>query len=378
MNDTKTDIFAYGMCVLEMITRQCPFNKEIGEPEAPEDELLARRKVWQAVRKGGYPYAFYLIETEVARNFIARCLAPHDQRPDADVLLKDPFLQPDPSLDDLEVVLANPISVPADIYEMEYEEIPTEVVLPPPAPCSAAEIEDLLLKFPNMEDTQKDVRLLEGRVDEDAEDNTQKPTIEGRGNNSPPPSQSKTPSRQQASPNSTSTPRNEKPKAQPLQATAKPLPSHPAPEKAPEPPTDRPVSPTGAEKVTVQLEMGGNLVVFDFEVGVDSYETVASEMKEQLHLKNLDTPELATMIEDYVQTHSPSSQDAVDAKATPAPVVVEPPTQSKGEADAKTPAQKHAQTQPETKPTRQSPKQTHTPEAPPAERNRAPAQGTII
>lgn len=74
--------------------------------------------------------------------------------------------------------------------------------------------------------------------------------------------------------------------------------------------------------------MGENLVVFDFEVGVDSYETVASEMQEQLHLKDLDVPQLAKTIEDYVRSHSRSQNTGAQALAVVAAAPADAPSSS--------------------------------------------------
>ena len=68
----SVDIFAYGLLMLELVTGKAVDRH--GEMDWGE-------------RLGAVP-------DEAARAFIARCLAPEDQRPGARELLEDAFLQP--------------------------------------------------------------------------------------------------------------------------------------------------------------------------------------------------------------------------------------------------------------------------------------------
>ena len=83
------------MCVLEIITREEPY-KECNNSTG---------RIVYRIRHGIYPKALYSVSNAAAREFIQRCLLPYDQRPSAHELLSDPFLSPNDTEDDAEIIL---------------------------------------------------------------------------------------------------------------------------------------------------------------------------------------------------------------------------------------------------------------------------------
>lgn len=74
------DIYSFGMCVLEMVTREIPYS---------ECDSLA--KIYKKVTAGVRPQALTKLEDGEVKAFIERCLAQPRARPSAAQLLKDPF-----------------------------------------------------------------------------------------------------------------------------------------------------------------------------------------------------------------------------------------------------------------------------------------------
>ncbi|KAL0294835.1 UNVERIFIED_CONTAM: putative serine/threonine-protein kinase WNK5 [Sesamum radiatum] len=79
--DELVDIYSFGMCVLEMLTSEYPYN-ECSNPA----------QIYKKVTSGKLPEAFYRIEDVEARRFVGRCLEKAANRPSARELLMDPFL----------------------------------------------------------------------------------------------------------------------------------------------------------------------------------------------------------------------------------------------------------------------------------------------
>ncbi len=77
----KVDIYAFGMCILEMITRQYPY-----------EECTNQVQIWRAVSNGIPPQALMRISSSEIRAFIELCLVPEAFRPSAQDLLHHPFL----------------------------------------------------------------------------------------------------------------------------------------------------------------------------------------------------------------------------------------------------------------------------------------------
>lgn len=77
----KVDIYAFGMCVLEMATGRYPYE----ECESPV-------RVWRQVSSGIPPAALAGLPKRELREFIELCLLPQERRPSAEDLLRHPLL----------------------------------------------------------------------------------------------------------------------------------------------------------------------------------------------------------------------------------------------------------------------------------------------
>ncbi|KAK9111310.1 hypothetical protein Scep_018829 [Stephania cephalantha] len=80
------DIYAFGMCILEMVTLEYPYN-----------ECKNTAQIYKKVSSGIKPASLSKVKDEGVKLFIEKCLVPAAQRPQARELLKDPFLQVDGS-----------------------------------------------------------------------------------------------------------------------------------------------------------------------------------------------------------------------------------------------------------------------------------------
>ncbi|KAL6278286.1 hypothetical protein ACE6H2_021887 [Prunus campanulata] len=78
------DIYAFGMCVLEMLTSEYPYS-ECSNPA----------QIYKKVTSGKLPNAFYKIEDLEAQRFVGKCLENASKRLPAHELLLDPFLASD-------------------------------------------------------------------------------------------------------------------------------------------------------------------------------------------------------------------------------------------------------------------------------------------
>ncbi|KAH9603264.1 hypothetical protein KSS87_002971 [Heliosperma pusillum] len=79
--DELVDVYAFGMCVLEMITSEYPYS-ECSNPAQIYKKVTAAKK----------PEAFYRIQDAEAQQFVAKCLEDASMRPSAHELLLSPFL----------------------------------------------------------------------------------------------------------------------------------------------------------------------------------------------------------------------------------------------------------------------------------------------
>ncbi|XP_058741874.1 probable serine/threonine-protein kinase WNK5 [Vicia villosa] len=75
------DIYSFGMCMIEMLTLEFPYN-ECSNPA----------QIYKKVTSGKLPNAFFRIKDLEAQRFVGRCLAHVSKRPSARELLLDPFL----------------------------------------------------------------------------------------------------------------------------------------------------------------------------------------------------------------------------------------------------------------------------------------------
>ncbi|CAK4764928.1 unnamed protein product [Aphanomyces euteiches] len=118
--DEKVDIYAFGMCVLEMVTKEVPYS-----------ECANPAQIYKKVVAGIRPQGLSRIKSQAAKDFIELCLSRGNGKVDvtASYLMTHPFLQP--STDDDEMVecidpnapAATPLS-PAhnSLKEMDHEE----------------------------------------------------------------------------------------------------------------------------------------------------------------------------------------------------------------------------------------------------------------
>ncbi|XP_010483414.1 PREDICTED: probable serine/threonine-protein kinase WNK4 [Camelina sativa] len=80
------DVYSFGMCFLEMITSEFPYN-ECNNPA----------QIYKKVVAGKLPGAFYRVGDIEAQRFIGKCLVSASKRVSAKELLQDPFLASDES-----------------------------------------------------------------------------------------------------------------------------------------------------------------------------------------------------------------------------------------------------------------------------------------
>ncbi|XP_020886694.1 serine/threonine-protein kinase WNK2 isoform X2 [Arabidopsis lyrata subsp. lyrata] len=78
------DVYAFGMCVLEMVTFDYPYS-----------ECTHPAQIYKKVTSGKKPEAFYLVKDPEVREFVEKCLATVTCRLTALELLEDHFLQED-------------------------------------------------------------------------------------------------------------------------------------------------------------------------------------------------------------------------------------------------------------------------------------------
>ncbi len=76
---TKVDVYAFGMCLLEMVTLESPYK-----------ECSNLGLIYQRVINGILPESLKKIEDADVRNIIASCLAKADKRPTVQQLLEHP------------------------------------------------------------------------------------------------------------------------------------------------------------------------------------------------------------------------------------------------------------------------------------------------
>lgn len=78
------DIYAFGMCMLEMVTFEYPYS-----------ECKNPAQIYKKVTSGIKPASLRKVKYPQMKEFIEKCLVPEKERLSAKELLKDPFLQPE-------------------------------------------------------------------------------------------------------------------------------------------------------------------------------------------------------------------------------------------------------------------------------------------
>lgn len=97
----KVDIYAFGMCMLEMVTKERPYS-----------ECVNAAQIYRKVTSQIPPSALDRVQNVRAREFIRVCLSPDpDQRPSAMELLDFPFLKDKNEEEDNTLVILDPLVV---------------------------------------------------------------------------------------------------------------------------------------------------------------------------------------------------------------------------------------------------------------------------
>lgn len=97
----KIDIYAFGMCLLEMITKRYPYEECMGNPI----------KLWQLLQTNTKPIILSSIKDVEIHSFIELCISPEATRPSANELLKHAFLNTNLSKDNSFINIENLVSV---------------------------------------------------------------------------------------------------------------------------------------------------------------------------------------------------------------------------------------------------------------------------
>lgn len=108
--DQLVDIYAFGMCMLELVTCEYPYS-----------ECTNADQRYEKIVSGVKPAALGNVKNQQGKEFIEKCLAPASQRMSAAELLNDPFLSCDNNIKEspkfIEVNLLQPKpKVPSQIY----------------------------------------------------------------------------------------------------------------------------------------------------------------------------------------------------------------------------------------------------------------------
>ncbi|CAI9102522.1 OLC1v1000807C5 [Oldenlandia corymbosa var. corymbosa] len=98
------DIYAFGMCILEMVTFEYPYS-----------ECTHPAQIYKKVTSGQKPDALYKVKDPEIREFIEKCLATVSLRLSAGELLDDPFLK----IDGCEAEEIRQVNNPRDLDHME-------------------------------------------------------------------------------------------------------------------------------------------------------------------------------------------------------------------------------------------------------------------
>ncbi|CAO2832557.1 unnamed protein product [Amaranthus hypochondriacus] len=85
--DERVDVYSFGMCLLQMVTRELPYS-----------ECNNSAQIFKKVISGIKPAALIKVTDLQVKEFIDKCLAPVSERPSAIELLNDSFLAPSESV----------------------------------------------------------------------------------------------------------------------------------------------------------------------------------------------------------------------------------------------------------------------------------------
>ncbi|ACO62822.1 predicted protein, partial [Micromonas commoda] len=79
--DERVDIYSFGMCIIELVTHECPYS-----------ECRNPAQIFKRVTEGVKPEALDKIIDADLRSFVLKCIAPINKRLTAKELMADPFL----------------------------------------------------------------------------------------------------------------------------------------------------------------------------------------------------------------------------------------------------------------------------------------------
>jgi len=144
--DEKVDIYAFGMCLLEIFTKEIPYS-ECSNPA----------QIYRKVIRGDPPDSLKRLKSRHAREFIKLCLGQKDEsgnyiRPSAKELLEHPFLQQRPSDDD-EVEVSPPMQERAikEAPESSSEGSKVAAVMAPSAPKTTNTAKTVVVSSPSQQ-----------------------------------------------------------------------------------------------------------------------------------------------------------------------------------------------------------------------------------
>ncbi|KAL6004431.1 hypothetical protein ACLOJK_004984 [Asimina triloba] len=98
------DIYSFGMCMLEMVTSEYPYN-----------ECRNPAQIYKKVTSGIKPASLAKVQDPQIRHFIEKCLVPAPERLPAKELLKDPFLESNNPKETLRDPVQLPSAVPKSL-----------------------------------------------------------------------------------------------------------------------------------------------------------------------------------------------------------------------------------------------------------------------
>jgi WNK lysine deficient protein kinase len=180
--DEKVDIYAFGMCLLEILTKEVPY-RECNNPA----------QIYKKVMSGERPECLSRLRSKMARDFVNLCLGYRDEatgkyiRPSCTELLTNPFLAKSVD-DDSEVIVDLPLHRRTIIEDPIHQSYGTgtsddtsneeKVPLPISRRRTDSSVEDESDRFDEMPDSETNIRrvkVLMGRNEELKEDETPPP-----------------------------------------------------------------------------------------------------------------------------------------------------------------------------------------------------------
>ncbi|CAH2080253.1 unnamed protein product [Thlaspi arvense] len=103
------DIYSFGMCMLEMVTCEYPYN-----------ECRNQAQIYKKVTSGIKPQSLNRVDDPQVRQFIEKCLLPASSRPNALELVMDPFLARDGSKGSALLASSSTASIPVRPPQLEH------------------------------------------------------------------------------------------------------------------------------------------------------------------------------------------------------------------------------------------------------------------